>query len=404
MSLRTRAWASATAALVLGVSLVSCDAAENSGAATPPAGTTIAAPAPDGPDEVTTGLSGLAEIPQTAGATKAFVEKLQVRPTDIVWHQPLTKPIPQNKTIAVLELGVPDAVNIDNWIQNAADDIGWKVARIQAGVSAETFKAAMDQAVRMKPDAVMLTSFPREVYESELAELDAMHVPVVGLTVASKTGGGLVATLAGGPRYERMGQVYAAQVAADSGGKGADTLVTLVPEYSTSDYVKAGFQAAYPVLCPGCKSQIRNFGAVDIGTKVPSEIVSYLQANPKVHYLVMFGTFMATGVVPALRSAGLLDRVKIFTHDLDPSAAQDMAQGVNETNYSAAASDMAYRGVDIVIRYLSGDPSWQDSARTGLPEWIATNGNLPADAAKGYVPTITDMRAQYDKLWGVARN
>lgn len=364
---------------------------------------TIPAPAPGGPDEVTTGVTGLAPIPQNPADAKAFISELENRPTSIVWNTPLTRPIPKNKTVAVIEIGVPDVVNIDNWIQKATADVGWKMTRIQAGLTAETFKAAMDAAVRLKPSAVVLTSYPTAVYASELAQLNAMNIPVIGLTVASQTGGGLIAALAGGPRYVRWGQVMAAEVSAASGGSDANTLVTLVPDYSTASFVQQGFSEAYPVLCPhNCSYHVLNFSATDIGTNVPSQIVSYLQANPNVHYLSMYGTFMATGVVPALRAAGLLNRVTIFTHDLDPSTAQDMASGVNETVYSAAPAEMSYRAIDILIRYFSGDPTWKQSADTGLPEWITTTTNLPSGATKNYLPTVANVQAEYRKLWGIS--
>lgn len=406
MSLKTRTprLAITTLSMALALTLAACGDGDTdaSPSSSPEATGTIAPPEASSPDQVTTTVAGLADIPQSAADAKAFVEELSTVPSTIVWDQPLTKPIPEGKTIAVLELGVPAVVAIDNWIEEAAEDVGWSIRRIQAGVTAETFKAAMEEAVRMKPDAVMLTSFPREVYEAELKQLEAMKVPVVGLTVSSDTGGALIATLAGGPRYVRWGQVMAAQVAAASGGKDADTLVTLVPEYSTSAYVQEGFKEAYPVLCPGCKYDILDFGGADIGTKVPGEIVSYLQAHPNVKYLSMFGTFMGTGVVPALRAAGILDRLTIFTHDLDPPAAQDIKDGVDMTVYSAAAAEMAYRGVDILVRYLSDDPTWKDSARTGLPEWIAAKDTVPTEALDDFIPSVPGFQDQYKKLWGLS--
>lgn len=388
----------------LAVGLAACGTQSSTGSSGTIPSSHSSIPAPSlSPNEVTTGVTGLAPIPQTAAQAKAFVTQLETRPTSIVWNTPLSRPIPKNKTLAVIEIGVPDVVNIDNWIQKASTDAGWSMKRIQAGLTAETFKAAMDQAVRMKPSAVLLTSYPTAVYASELQQLNAMNIPVIGLTVASPTGGGLIAALAGGPRYVRWGQVMAAEVSAASGGSNANTLVTLVPDYSTASYVQQGFTQAYPVLCPkNCSYHVLNFSATDIGTNVPSQIVSYLQAHPNVHYLAMYGTFMATGVVPALRAAGLLNQVTIFTHDLDPSTAQDMAAGVNETDYSAAPAEMAYRAVDILIRYLSGDQTWKQSADTGLPEWITTPKNLPAGATSGYQPTVANVQAEYRKLWHIS--
>ncbi len=66
-------------------------------------------------------------------------------------------------------------------------------------------------------------------------------------------------------------------------------------------------------LCPDCKLSVKEINPADAGTKLPSQIVTELQREPDVNYIVPAWSDGAIGVPQALKSAGLTDKVKMVT-------------------------------------------------------------------------------------------
>src|SRR5919198_169492 len=139
------------------------------------------------------GSSSEAAFPEAAQATA----KMQQRPTSIGLTEPVGKKIPTGKTIDFIQCGVPACKVEGDILAEATKLLGWNMKRINAGATPETIKAAYQQAINDKPDAVLGSGFPKVIDAAELAQLKKMNIPVVQAFVEDQPGDGLTAVIAG---------------------------------------------------------------------------------------------------------------------------------------------------------------------------------------------------------------
>ena len=113
------------------------------------------------PAAASTGASTTASATTDSGGQyaeiKAQVDKLTQHPTQIPQTTPLDQPPPKGKTISYLQCGAPVCVTLGKYLTDGAKAVGWKVNVIDEGGTPETVKAAWDEAIRQKPDAIVPT-------------------------------------------------------------------------------------------------------------------------------------------------------------------------------------------------------------------------------------------------------
>ena len=139
---------------------------------------------------------------------KASVAKLEERPTQIPETVPLDKPPVKGKTISYLQCGAPICVTLGKYLTEAAAAVDWKVNVIDEGGTPETVKAAWDEAIRQKPDAIVPTGgFPHEIFGDELKQAKSMNIPVVGHSeaVPADPAEGFIAMVSGPERQKEIG-------------------------------------------------------------------------------------------------------------------------------------------------------------------------------------------------------
>jgi ribose transport system substrate-binding protein len=333
-------------------------------------------------------------------ALASVVAKLEQRPTSIGITDPVKGAIPTGKTIAFIQCGSPICASLGNDLTSAASQVGWKVSRINAGLSAETIKAAWDQAVSSKPSAVVTSGTPRTLFNSELAELKAMNVPVIGLTTADSKGDGLTQVYGDGSQYSEQGKNMADYMLVNAGGKTVKALNVTISAYPNIALVGKGLSAEVAAQCSKCSTATLDVPATSIGSDLPTRITSYLSAHPDINWLYVGFADMVTGLPAALSSAGL-QKVKIVTLSTNPTIATYMKNGQNlvmATGFDV--TEMMWRSVDYLIRIWTDSPTSQNTDPAQLPSWFVTKANLPS--ATELFPYIADYKAQYEKLWKAA--
>src|ERR1700694_3331273 len=82
-----------------------------------------------------------------------FVAKNAAQSTPIVVDKPVSRAPKPGVHVVFLQCGAPVCKQFGDAIQLATDRISWKLDRIDAGLTPETFVAAYDQAVAARPDA-----------------------------------------------------------------------------------------------------------------------------------------------------------------------------------------------------------------------------------------------------------
>ena len=134
-----------------------------------------------GDDEETgngTGDSTPAAGAERSASLKEDFEKWSTPPESIPVSEPHSKPAPKDLSIAYITCGLPTCTTISNSVKAAAETLGWKFTALGTEPTPEAVKEAWRQAVRLKPDAVFASGFPRAVFEPELQQLKKMGVGV----------------------------------------------------------------------------------------------------------------------------------------------------------------------------------------------------------------------------------
>jgi ABC-type sugar transport system substrate-binding protein len=320
-------------------------------------------------------------------------------PTSIGITTPLGKR-PVGKTVDYVECGLSDCQIIGTQLQQAMKVLGVKLKIVPAGSTAESFGAAFTQVVQNHPDGVMVGGIGKSLWSRQFATLTKRKTPVVSWGTADPIGGAIKQTLAG-PAFSRIaGGRGADWIINNSNGK-ANILYIDVPVLSFTAPFKAGFEATLHNNCPTCTVNFISVSPTDIGTNVPTEVVSYLQAHPDTTYLyVPFGA-VYTGVYAALRAAGLQGKVTLFGNEGVQANFAAVQSGDEKADLGFSDSYLAWVAADSMARELNGQNAAKVDVDTKLP-WnqLITSKNITWNVNKFPTwPYFVGFQKQFVKLW-----
>lgn len=340
--------------------------------------------------------------PVAAGDAQALLEELLARPTAITQTEPITGELPTDKSVIWIQCSVPACIALGQPFQEAMDALGWDLKIITHDGTPEGVKNAYAEAVRDEPDAVVSSGYPRQMFDPEIAELAAKDIPVVQLTVTDPPGDGIVQVVNGPARNAEIGRELAVFVAADSGGSGkavwaTSTFPILVPELEGIEG-KPGFAGTLEDLCPDCSYDTLEVPIDALATQAPQRIVSYLQANPDVTYVVGAFADIVTALPGALADAGLADKVKIVVYSQNETISTALKEGEIDAVIGFAGPEDMWQIADTLVRHFMDLPyeaEWDE-----LPSWIITAETVPSTTE--YYPLVADYQEQYKALWGLS--
>lgn len=394
MRRRTGSYGSARSRLFVGTALVAllallagaCGGDDDNDTAA----TTTAAPAADG---------GATE--PAADDPGAELEALLERPTEITNTTPFEGEIPADKTIMWIQCPVPACVQLGEPLQDAADALGWTLTIVPHDGTPESVKAAYAQAVREAPDGVVSSGYPRVMFEEELAQLAAAEIPVIQVTVTDPPEDGITAVVHGPGRNAEAGRQLAVYTAVNSGGEANVLWLTtaypiVVPTFE-GDEGQGGFKPTLEEQCPDCTIEVLDVPIELIGVEDAARVVSTLQANPDIDYVVGPLGDMFVGLPGALADAGMADRVTLVTHDQNPSLSAAVEDGTIAAVVGFPGLEDMFQVMDTFLRHFAGEDF--EPRSDDMPNWIITQGNVPSTTDD--YPLVEDYQEQYKALWGV---
>jgi len=174
-------------------------------------------------------------------------------------------------------------------------------------------------------------------------------------------------------------------IVADAGGS-AKVLFVWDPNFSgIHGPVKTGLEGV--VQGAGGTVSTLEISAANVGQSVPSRVISYLQSHPDITYLGFLVSDFNAGVAPALKAAGMSDKIKIVARA--PQAANLVALQ-NGTEFAEVADENiggGWRCTDAIIRLLSGTPVEND-----VKGWhqIFTKDNVTDTTKQPVTPGVPD--------------
>lgn len=319
-------------------------------------------------------------------------------PASIGNEVPLEEKPPTGLRIVVMscELTVCEA-----WRKNvgaAADKLGWSTKEISFSGAPEDNLNKVNQAVSEKPDAIIINGIPRETYEAAAEAAAKAEVPIV--TQMGELEGEptepFIAVQYGAKQFDTMAEATANWMIMDSNGEG-NALALAYAQFPLSERITDTTVATIDSACPDCSTKELLVQAEDTGTKLPTQIVSELQRDPSIDYVILQDMAMAAGVEAALREAGLLDKVNVMGNNVTPESIKAVQEGAFLGNMAFSLLAAAYQAVDAVARYVEDMPQQEE---VPLMNQIFTQENLPAEVTEATWQDLPPtLEQEYEELW-----
>jgi len=322
--------------------------------------------------------------------------------------------VPENKTVFYITCSVPVCAEIGSGVADAVKALaskGWTIKTTSHQDTPDTVAAAFDAAIAAKPDVVMTSGNPREWFKSQLATLTDMGVPVISWSIPEpfEPGNGISVNILSGDDYFYYGVIMADYAFANSPNK--NILFVGLPVFPVLALVQEGFKAEIELICPDCTVKFQEIGLADLGTNLPGQMVSALQADPSLDHIAYAFGGMMFGVPEALEAAGLVNQAQAVSQAGSPMNFQFIANGKHQTGEFALASGLlGWRAVDIAITIftdgsISKSPAVEgifgktDIGLSGLPRQILTKSTVKDPTALW--PGVEGFQDLFLKRWGL---
>jgi ribose transport system substrate-binding protein len=274
----------------------------------------------------------------------------------------------------------------------AGKQMGWTVRTVDGKSDPSVWNSAIQDAVAAKADGIILDAVPPALVQNALAKAKSAGVPLVSVFNPVPEDPGSVFDYVR-PDHAEQGRLMADWVAADSSGK-ANVLVVRAPEFPELLERHEGFTKELASACPGCKVA----GTVDMtlatmAQRLPQAVISALQRNPDIDYIVAPIDSAATFVSEGVRSAGKADKVKVSGYEGDPDAVARVRDGdVQAATIADPPEWMGWQAMDALARAFAG----QEPETVKVPSRLLVADNAPD--TEGWQGDL-DFRQQLEQLW-----
>lgn len=305
------------------------------------------------------------------------------------------KPIPTGKKIDFVICGPAECVPPSTDFTAAAKLLGWSVKTIDAGVDPASSQSAMAETVRDHPDAVIYEGIDSSVFQPQLKQLRAMHIPVIAWQTTDPTTIPTNMTIPGPSHYKLVTKMMAVAAMVAANGK-PDIAFIAVPAFPIyKNTIDPEFKAAMKSICPTCQVHEYDMPVASLGKDATQRAVNFVRGNPGVNVLINDQDSVALGLKAQLAGAGLTN-VKII--GLYPSAANlpNLPNGDEFALIPDPYLEMAYLDADALARIFTGQSPKPDITTTA-PAAIWTKSNVPSTTK--LEATLPNYQSIFKKLW-----
>jgi ribose transport system substrate-binding protein len=339
-------------------------------------------------------------------AAKAALATLMTEPTTIPATTPLPHAPKKGIKVAFLTCSAAACSLLNPGFTAAAKALGWDptVITYNSATPGQAVQSAIDAGYKY----IATTSITLSTITPQVKEAKAKGIALFGAYTSDTPEGttnGLYGVAQDGAGDLKTGALMADWLIANSGGH-ANVVYVDIPLYPSLVGQGQGAQSEFAKRCPACTFATLPVSVTQLGAgQVPAAIVSYLQAHPSVNYLYLSFQDLDTGVLAAMRTAGLTSKVKIVGTEAQATQLQEMTSGA-ETMWSVLPEPyVMWVVVDWMARLSEGVLT--PAALAATDEGVAFVVDTPAAASAqlaangGNWPGPTNYQAQFEKLWHV---
>jgi ribose transport system substrate-binding protein len=295
---------------------------------------------------------------------------------------------------------------LNSGFTSAAKALGWSPTVIT--YNSATPGQALQQAINEGFKYIASTSITLSEITPQVQEAKAKGIALFEGYVADTPQGasnGLYGVVADQASSIAGGKLMGDWIEANSKGH-ANVVYVDLPLYPSLVSEGQGAQEALLKLCPSCTFSTLPVTVNQLGAgQVPSAIVSYLQAHPSVNYVYLSFQDLDPGLVSALRTAGLLSKVKVIGTQGQAAQLQEVQNGT-EAMWSVIPEPYEmWVIVDWMARQSEGVLNQAALSAGNAQEvfFVSTPSEAKAQIASngGNWPGPTNYEADYKTLWHV---
>jgi ribose transport system substrate-binding protein len=295
-------------------------------------------------------------------------------------------------------LAAAGCVRMDNGVKAAAAAMGWKELTIDPAFDTNKTIQAIEQAIRVKADAIFLGSIAPTAFQVQVDEARKAGITVIGLanSYPDPTTGNASYDIS--IRPDVQSQMMGAWLTKAYGGKAVVAAFTN-NENPILEVRTKSFQD-YAAACPAClKIAVEQpFTTPQTSTTFPSTVQSVIAAHRDVNVAWIAYDGAAASAVPALRETGVTpDKLSVVSMDGD----QQNVQWIHDGNYQSATIAVplewvGWAAVDEANRAFNK----VDFVPPNIPLRLIDKDNADKYLEAGFTGDY-DYQSAYKKLWGV---
>jgi ribose transport system substrate-binding protein len=273
---------------------------------------------------------------------------------------------------------------------DAAKQVGWRTQNIDPAGDPEKMRQAVQTAIRLKADGIILAATPPSVVKSAVEEAKAAGIKVVNTLESPNALFDANATT----DHLAAGRDSAAYTTVASNGK-AKVIVVNDPEFqSVVDWHK-GFEDGLKEFCPGCEIvKDFDFQIANLQTQLPTQFQAVLQANPDANFVWAAYDPVAAAISPVIERSPSKGKIQIVSNNGDAFALADIKAGGKPLTATVAypIEWQAYVALDQMNRLFAGE---KPETTVNVPTKVISKDNVSSIPWDGDV----DWKAAYLSLW-----
>gem|GEM_PF-6619104 len=319
---------------------------------------------------------------------------------------PLTKKPPTGVTVATVIPTTPQATYYVETLEEAAAALGWSIKTYTYEPEGDPGPPLM-QAINSNPDYVWAYALVPESLKTQFAAAEKAGIPVLneGNPGPSDPAKGYYSLNRSPSEYATAGADW---VMNDAKGD-AHVLMVNLPVYPYLQEFSAMFEERVNKYCPECTYEVLNVTIEDFSSgQIPTKITSFLQAHPDINYVYIANTDLVQGVVPALRSTGLLEHITLTATGTNKAVAQAIGEGYMRGNPITASAAIGWQALDVAARLsvgmdLSKVINTKTFAYSPVESWNLVEEELAKELEQyeyGW-PGPENFQEQYEALWQI---
>lgn len=347
---------------------------------------------------------GVAHADDFLDQAKAKVARLAASKS--VWDGPTTGPkaVP-GKTIVFLAADMKNGgiVGVSKGVEEAAKAIGWNVRVIDGQGTINGRGAALNQALALKPDGIVIGGFDTTEQKTAIANATKAGIPLVGWNAGPKpgpdTGAGLFANVT--VTADDISEAAALWAVADSNGK-AGVVIFTDSQYSIAVY-KARAMEAIIKKCGGCTVlSFEDSPIADSATRMPGLTTSLLQrfGTKWTHSLAindLYFDFWGSSLKSAGKKGDDMPRAVSAGDGSEAAYQRIRAKSYQSATVPGPLNMQGWQVVDEMNRAFAKSP-W--SGYVPLAH-VVTAANVGSDGGdKNIFDPGNGYRSKYKAIWG----